>query len=230
MASADPELPTAAAGDIRSQAAPIAGVGRRSLLALIAAAIAGVFFWVDSALPYLILDQAHLSVYPPTAKRVSILVHISFGTIALLTGPVQLWLGLSGRRLGVHRRLGQIYMVAVLCSALAGFYLSTQSESFVFATGVFGLAVAWVMTTGLAYVAVRRHKIEQHKEWMIRSYVVTFAFVTFRIPFRILLAAHIADFPSVAGACAWFCWAVPLLLTEAFLQARKVFAIPGERE
>lgn len=210
--------------EIRSQAAPIAGVGWRPLLALIIAAIAGVRFWVDAALPYLLLDQAHVSEYSSTSKRASILVHIFFGTIALLAGPVQLWLGLSGRRLGVHRRLGQIYMVAVLCSALAAFYLSTHTEFLVFGSGTFGLAVAWLITTGLAYVAVRRNKIEQHKEWMIRSYVVTFAFVTFRILLKILQAAHFGTFPVQVGLCAWFCWAVPLLITEAFLQGRKVFA------
>jgi hypothetical protein len=26
------------------------------------------------------------------------------------------------------------------------------------------------------------------------------------------------------GAAAWFCWAVPLLTTEAFLQGKKIFA------
>jgi uncharacterized membrane protein YozB (DUF420 family) len=36
---------------------------------------------------------------------------------------------------------------------------------------------------------VRRRKIEQHKEWMIRSYVVTLAFLTFRVLDRILQAA-----------------------------------------
>jgi uncharacterized membrane protein YozB (DUF420 family) len=211
--------------EIRSQAAPIAGVGWRALLALIVAAIAGVFFWVVAALPYLILDQAHLSAYASSLRRASILVHISFGTLALLAGPVQLWLGLSDRRLGLHRRLGQIYMVAVLCSALAAFYLSTHTDGgWVFGSGLFGLAVAWLITTGLAYVAIRRHQIEQHKEWMIRSYVVTLAFVTFRLLYTILQAAHIGTPLEQIGLSAWFCWSVPLLITEAFLQARKVFA------
>jgi uncharacterized membrane protein len=212
------------AAKINLQAAPIAGVGWRPLLALIITAIAAIHFWFDSALPYLILDHAHLSEYPSTAKRASILVHIAFGTIALLAGPVQLWLGVSGRRVRVHRRLGQIYMVAVLCSGLASFYLSTHTEFLVFGSGTLGLASAWWITTGLAYVAVRRNKIEQHKEWMIRSYVVSFGFVTFRILYKILQAVDIGTFAAQVGVSAWFCWAVPLLLTEALLQARKIFA------
>ncbi|MDP3313946.1 SDR family NAD(P)-dependent oxidoreductase [Lutibacter sp.] len=32
----------------------------------------------------------------------------------------------------------------------------------------------------MAYISVRRKYIQQHREWMIRSYVLTFSFVTFR--------------------------------------------------
>lgn len=49
------------------------------------------------------------------------------------------------------------------------------------ALGLQGLAFAWFVTTGMAYISVRRKKIQQHKEWMIRSYVVTFAFISFRM-------------------------------------------------
>jgi len=38
--------------------------------------------------------------------RAGLLLHIASGTIALLVGPVQLWLGLGRTRLGLHRRLG----------------------------------------------------------------------------------------------------------------------------
>ena len=48
---------------------------------------------------------------------------------------------------------------------------------------------------------------------MIRSYVVTFAFVMFRILLRLLQAEHIGTFAEQVGVSAWFCWAVPLLIT-----------------
>jgi hypothetical protein len=72
----------------------------------------------------------------------------------------------------------------------------------------------------LAFIAIRRRLLEQHKEWMIRSYVVTFAFVFFRIFFRTLGAADIGTSLERAGAASWFCWAVPLLICEAILQGR----------
>jgi hypothetical protein len=200
-----------------------AGVGWRALLLLAAATVAGLIFWFGAALPYLMLDQAHLSQY--STRRASIFIHIVGGTIALFAGPVQLWLGLSDRRIDVHRRLGMVYLMAGFFSSSAAIYLATHTDGgWVFGSGLFGLAVAWFITTGLAYVSVRKFLIDQHKEWMIRSYVVMFAFVTFRVLDVALQAAHVGTTQEQLGLSSWFCWAVPLLITEAVLQGRKVFA------
>jgi len=43
------------------------------------------------------------------------------------------------------------------------------------------MATAWVTTTGVAYYAILKRRIQIHKEWMARAYVVTFSFVTFRL-------------------------------------------------
>jgi hypothetical protein len=59
---------------------------------------------------------------------------------------------------------------------------------------------------------------------MIRSYVVTFAFVTFRIFAGIAQAAGVGTLQEQLAAASWFCWAVPLLITEAVLQGKKIFA------
>jgi hypothetical protein len=79
-------------------------------------------------------------------------------------------------------------------------------------------------TTGLAFLAIKRHLYEQHKEWMVRSYVVTFAFVTFRA-FDSVLAAQGMPLLERIGISAWFCWSVPLLLNEVVLQGRKILRV-----
>ena len=43
----------------------------------------------------------------------------------------------------------------------------------------------------MAFVAIRRKNLVQHKQWMVRSYVVTFAFVSFRLASDLLEAGHI---------------------------------------
>lgn len=200
-----------------------AGVGWRAVLLLVAATLVGVVFWFGAALPYLMLDEAQLGQY--ATRRAWILLHIAAGTVALFAGPVQLWLGLSNRRIDVHRRLGMVYLIAGFFSSSAAFYLATHTDGgWMFGSGLFGLGVAWFITTGMAYVSVRKSLLDQHKEWMIRSYVVMFAFVTFRMLFVALQAAQIGTVQEQLGVASWFCWAVPLLVTEAALQGRKVFA------
>jgi hypothetical protein len=47
--------------------------------------------------------------------------------------------------------------------------------------GLVGVATAWATTAGMAYYAILKRRIPIYKEWMVRAYVVTFAFVTFRL-------------------------------------------------
>lgn len=194
---------------------------RGTLVTLSIAALIALGFFVSVALPYLLLDPAVLARYEP--RRAWLLVHVAAGGVALLTGPVQLWLGFSGGAPHVHRRLGLIYAVAITVGAVAAFYLAaTTTLGWGFGAGLTGLGVAWILTTSLAVAAIRRRLIQQHKEWMIRSYVVMFAFVTFRVLYLSLQAARIGTMQEQLGLSSWFCWAVPLLITEGVLQGRKV--------
>jgi hypothetical protein len=55
--------------------------------------------------------------------------------------------------------------------------------------------------------------------------VVTFAFVTFRALQGALSAANVGTLLEQLAVASWFCWAVPLLITEAILQGRKIVAV-----
>ena len=89
-------------------------------------------------------------------------------------------------------------------------------------TGIRGLALAWFVTTGMAYYTIRRGLVSLHKEWMVRSYVTTFAFVTFRFlqdysPMSRLRPENDRDI-----TIAWACWVVPLAITEMVFHVRRL--------
>lgn len=169
------------------------------------------------------LDEVQFAIYWP--RRGWLLVHILGGLVALLSGPVQLWLGLSDRRMEFHRRLGLCYIGGMTAGVAGAVGLAVQSPlGWVFRTGLLALAVAWTVTTLLAYSSIRRSLIDQHKEWMIRSYVVTFAFVTFRV-LQIGMVGAGLPIERVLDFASWASWAVPLVATEAVLQGRKIFAV-----
>ena len=177
--------------------------------------------------PYLSFDPAYYEYLWPW--RYALWLHLAGGLSALLIGPIQLWLGLTRRRLALHRRLGKAYFVALGISLTGASYLIAKEigTEWVFAGGLLGLACAWTITSGCGYVAIRRDHIDQHREWMIRSYVVASAFVFFRVFVDMLHAAgfHHAvgtETPEELKVAAWLCWAVPLMLTEPLLQWRKL--------
>ena len=190
---------------------------------LIAAMLAALTFWVAAALPYLRFDPAQFGDL--WSRRYPLLVHIAGGSVALLIGPLQLWLGATRRRLDWHRTLGTLYVVSVTVGVIGAFYLAlTTAGGWIYSWGLIGLGVAWTITTAMAYVAIRRRALDQHREWMIRSYVVTLAFVLFRALVVAFGALGVGTPGEQAALAAWFCWAVPLLLTEPVLQLRKLGA------
>ena len=160
-------------------------------------------------------------------RNVSWLVpHIAAGLFALLIGPLQFWPRMRRDYLQVHRIAGRLYVLAIIVGSLSSFGLaSTITGRPAYAMGLAALGVAWLVTTGMAFVAIRKKNIVQHRQWMVRSYVVTFAFITFRLAKDLLASTTFGSLPySERGTIlAWGCWAIPLLLTEVILQARALF-------
>ncbi len=216
---------------VESRGTGAPGIGSKALIAI--AALAAIVFVVVAALPYRALLGAEASAkqaleaqqfsYWPV--RAWLLTHIAGGMLALLSGPVQLWLGLHNVKMELHRKLGYVYILGMAVGSVGAIGLALQTQGGpVFGSGLFFLAIAWITTTTMAFAAIKKGLTDQHKEWTIRSYVVTFAFVTFRA-FELPLEKSGMPQLQAIGIMAWACWAVPLLVTEAILQARKIAAV-----
>jgi Predicted membrane protein (DUF2306) len=198
-------------------------------LAGLLAGVAGVALWYlwRFVSPYASLDPAYYEYFWPW--RYALWAHLAGGLTALLIGPLQLWLGVTRQRLGLHRVLGRLYLGAALLSLSGAAYLIARElpADWVFAGGLAGLACAWIVTTGMGYLAIRRRRLQQHQEWMIRSYVVASAFVFFRVFVDVLHAFGVhsprgAGTPEEVKLAAWFCWSIPLLATEVLMQLRHL--------
>lgn len=199
-----------------------AGPGTTALLSL--AGLIAIAFFAFAALPYLISSSYNATEF--AGRRGWLLVHIVGGTIALLSGPIQMWLGIADRRIDLHRKLGIGYLAGVAIAASGAFWLAAHpSFGWVYGAGLGSMATAQVVTTALAFMAIKRSLIEQHKEWMIRSYVVTFSFVTYRLFAVLVEPLQLGTYAELNILLAWGSWALPLLFTEAILQGRKLTAV-----
>jgi uncharacterized membrane protein len=112
------------------------------------------------------------------ADRQLLIPHTLSGLIALLAGPIQFSSRFRQRHRTFHRVLGRIYMVSVLIGAGTGVALSAGRPGF---PGTSMQAAAWIVCTTAAFLTARNRQIRQHREWMARSYAVTFTFVSSRV-------------------------------------------------
>lgn len=203
--------------------------GPRMLILTLAVVFAVAVYYVGQhALRYLYLDQAYYQHH--WSHAIWLIIHISGGIVALILGPFQFLSGLRGSYVRIHRMIGRLYIGSIGVSAMAAIYiLMIPESSFGFRIGIAGLALAWITTTGLAFIAILRKNIIQHKEWMIRSYVVTFGFVMFRFLLDGMNFLKIGTIEERVSAVSWMCWAIPLLICELILQGRKIFLSPKKQ-
>jgi len=170
---------------------------------------------------YLNYNAAAYNPYWP--RRGALLFHITGGMVALLTAPWQFFTGLTGKRMNVHRYTGRIFVGGVTVGVIGATYLAfTTTFGWAFGFGILGLAAAWASTTAMAWYAIKRGMVEIHKEWMTRAYIVTFAFVTFRVFNDYGPTSHLKPAGDLAVTLAWACWVVPLFITELILQLRRI--------
>lgn len=196
---------------------------RGNILVLAGPVLVGLWFLYAYAFGYLVGEPGRFGIYFP--RRGWLTIHIFAGIAALLLGPMQLWMGLNRRVAILHRVLGLFYVAAAATGAVTAIYLAKHTDfGWVFGLGLGSMGVVWILTTAIATVAICRRMVQQHREWMIRSYVVTFSFVMLRtvsVGFELIRGSTLIERLSAAS---WICWTVPLFITEVILQGRMVFA------
>jgi hypothetical protein len=148
-------------------------------------------------------------------------IHIIASGIALITGPFQFLRPLRRRFPVVHRTLGRIYVAACLVGGLAGGLIALfTTYGLVAGFGFFSLAIAWLICTIRAWLAVRRHDYLTHQRWMIRSFALAFAAVMLRIyiPLSQIAGFEYADSYRVI---AWLCWVPNLLVAQLLVRSAR---------
>ena len=135
------------------------------------------------------------------ADRALLLPHTLAGIFALLIGPVNFSSRIRQRHLQLHRVLGLVYVVSVFVGSFTGIALAWGRPGL---PGTSMQAAAWTVCTTAAFVAVRNRQIAVHRQWMARSYAVTFTFVSSRV-FNLVPAywSHLGDVLSAVGVIAF---------------------------
>ncbi len=147
--------------------------------------------------------------------------HIVMGGIALLIGWTQFSKSLRKKRPSIHRAIGKVYVISVLISGICGIYIGFfATGGIVSRVGFISLGVIWLVTTTMAYQAIKTGDISAHQNYMIVSYACCFGAVTLRIWLPILITLLEGDFIPAYRIVAWLSW-VPNILVAFYLIKRK---------
>lgn len=151
-----------------------------------------------------------------------LIVHIVASMLALSIGPFQFLPGIrKGRWLQVHRWLGRTYLLSILFGGLSGLYMAQMAYGGTLSElGFSALAILWLYTGYRAYKHIRNKDLEEHRQWMIRNYALTFAGVMLRVWAPLSGVAGI-DFLMAYRAIAWLAWIPNLLVAEWIIRRTR---------
>jgi len=151
-----------------------------------------------------------------------LVLHIGGSVVALFVGPWQFWSWIRTHHLSWHRWMGRAYYLGVLAGGSGGLGMAFYAYGGLPSRLGFGLlAVLWLLTGAAGYRAIRRGAIEDHREWMIRNFSLTFAAVTLRMYIPLLNNLAGFSFEETYISVAWISWVPNLLVAEIYLRANK---------
>src|SRR6201986_1616632 len=135
------------------------------------------------------------------ADRHLLIPHTLAGIFALLIGPINFSSRIRQRYLQLHRILGRIYVICVFVGSFTGIALAAGRPGL---PGTAMQAAAWMVCTTAAFVTARNRQISVHRQWMARSYAVTFTFVSSRV-LNLVPAywSHLGDVLAAVGVIAF---------------------------
>jgi uncharacterized membrane protein len=118
----------------------------------------------------------------------------------------------------VHKTFGYLYIAGCYVGAPIGLYiqrfeekLGTYSHSFTIATALD--AGLWMFATTMALIMIRSGRMQQHRQWMTRSFACALIFLEARV---ILVTFHVPE--AAVETVVWGCVAAAFPLADLVLQ------------
>ena len=132
-------------------------------------------FLVDKSDP----EWAHIAPF-----KMWLLPHGMAAAFALFLGPFQFSERLRRQYVTVHKTFGYLYITGCFIGAPLGIYIEWFEER-LGATRSFTIAAAadavvWMFATGMALWMIRSRRMQQHRQWMIRSFSCALIFLEVR--------------------------------------------------
>jgi uncharacterized membrane protein len=150
-------------------------------------------------------------IFDPWYKYI-LYTHIFSAPLTIFTGILQFSLK---RTSIIHKLSGYIYIPAVVLAACSGLVMSFYSVGGIISgISFFILSILWLLFTLKAFALIKAGKIEQHKAFMTRSFILANSAVLLRL-FSFISNRYTTIDPVTAyTAISWLSWLPWLLIYE----------------
>jgi uncharacterized membrane protein len=164
--------------------------------------------------------QAYLT---NTVWRIAFYVHVFTSVFTLFAGFTQFSSFILTEYKKLHRIIGKLYVVIVLfINVPSGFILAIYANGFLPSKIAFlVLDILWCWFTYMAWHSVINKKFKEHRNYMIRSYALTFSAVTLRTWKLVLSSLFIMEPIHIYMIIAWLGFVPNLLFAEWLIRKKR---------
>jgi Predicted membrane protein (DUF2306) len=142
----------------------------------------------------------------------------------LILGPLQFSERLRRRFAGTHRIVGRIYIAGTLIGGPLGVYVQYFEHkhlgtglSIVYAAGA--QAAVWMLVTLVALAFILKKNVQQHRQWMTRSFASAIIF----LEVRVIMGIFNLDPVQYLDIVVWGCVAAAVPLADFAIYAQDLF-------
>src|SRR5579863_9910574 len=184
---------------------------------LLVASIAVMYIYVLVTNETFLIDKsdpewAHIAPF-----KMWLLPHGMAAAFALFLGPFQFSERLRRQYVTVHKTFGYLYITGCFIGAPLGIYIEWFEER-LGATRSFTIAAAadavvWMFATGMALWMIRSRRMQQHRQWMIRSFSCALIFLEVRA-----ISVFFKVPETLSETVVWCCVAAAYPIADLVLQ------------
>ena len=152
-------------------------------------------------------------------------LHIVPGSIFLILALFQFSSRIRNRHIDFHRRSGRLLVGIGLLTGLFGLFLGVpfQFTGAIASSAAILFGALFLTALIRAFVAIRRHDVVRHREWMIRAFSIAIGISTVRIVTAVLVLITRAPSFELLGTSFWIGWTLTLAAGELWIRSTRDF-------
>ena len=168
---------------------------------------------------FLKLKQEYLGI---RIWKIAFYIHVFSAILALMAGFTQFSNYVLKEHRSLHKIVGKIYAYDIMIVNFpAGLIMAIYANGHLPSKIAFLiLDILWFAFTYKAVVAARKGDIKTHRQFMIRSYALTFSAITLRLWKIVFTHTLPLDIPTIYMVDAWMGFVPNLLFAEWYIRTR----------